>query len=520
MANREQLGLIRGARAGAAAAQLALGKLYLAGSAGLPKSAPTALHWLRRAAQQDVAEAWLLIGAEIPFETARHAVPAPLDWYARAHDAGVAQAGLVLAQLVLEGGAGGPEWQARALAALESAARAGLPEAQWLLAQQNGAAPPQPAPGAARASEPACAQWLLRAADSGVSAALHVLTERDWDDGAHAAFLRRALPMARQLVREHAAGAEGEAGLTAQEVLLLSRCIQALGDARLAPDADPAEVARIGELAAEGGDRAAQLALGLRLAKMDGQGARMAGGLGVANFKRAIRWLTQAGEQGLAEAWFALSRIYVKPEFSQRSVQQAQSYLERAADMGHSAAQLECGIHAWRTRRDGANNEVRAAYWLLKAAAQGCAEAEAALRRIAPDAAPTKKWIASLSQLALLELGHSQPLLAARLELAVRFNLSRAEALLLDIGAADHGHCLLIDISASYGRSKRRLVLLRTARERRALDRILRAFDGFNVGLDGPEGNYRQRLYRLKTCLPQLAAPADADPAGGRMLPA
>jgi uncharacterized protein len=507
MANREQLGLIRGARAGAAAAQLALGKLYLAGSAGLPKSAPTALYWLRRAAQQDLAEAWLLIGAEIPFETARDAAPVPLDWYARAYEAGVAQAGLVLAQLVLEGGAGGPEWRPRALAALDSAARAGLPQAQWLLAQQNGAAP---APGA---------QWLLRAADSGVSAAMHVLTERDWDDGAHAAFLRRALPMARQLVCEHAAGAEGEAGLTAQEVLLLSRCVQALGDARLAHDVDPAEAARIGELAAEGGDRAAQLALGLRLAKMDGQGARMAGGLGVANFKRAIRWLTQAGEQGLAEAWFALSRIYVKPEFSQRSVRQAQSYLERAADMGHSAAQLECGIHAWRTRRDGANNEVRAAYWLLKAAAQGCAEAEAALRRIAPDAAPPK-WIASLSQLALLELGQSQPWLAARLELAVRFNLSRAEALLLDIGAADHGHCLLIDISASYGRSKRRLVLLRTARERRALDRILRVFDGVNAALDGPEGNYRQRLYRLKTCLPQLAARGGADAADGRMLPA
>jgi uncharacterized protein len=517
MANREQLGLIRGARAGDAAAQLALGKLYLAGSAGLPKSAPTALHWLRRAADQDLAEAWLLIGAEIAFETARDAVPVPLDWYARAHEAGVAQAGLVLAQLVLEGGAGGPEWRPRALAALDGAARAGLPQAQWLLAQQNGAAPP-PVPGAAKASEPAGAQWLLRAADSGVSAALHVLTERDWDDGAHAAFLQRALPMARQLVREHAAGAEGEAPLTAQEVLLLSRCVQALGDARLAHEAEPAEVARIGELAAEGGDRAAQLALGLRLAKIDGQGARMAGGLGVANFKRAIRWLTQAGEQGLAEAWFALSRIYVKPEFSQRSVRQAQSYLERAADMGHSAAQLECGMHAWRTRRDGANNEVRAAYWLLKAAAQGCAEAEAALRRIAPDAAPTK-WIASLSQLALLELGHSQPLLAARLELAVRFNLSRAEALLLDIGAADHGHCLLIDISASYGRSKRRLVLLRTARERRALERILRAFDGVNVGFDGPEGNYRQRLYRLKTCLPQLAARDAADPAEGRMLP-
>ena len=42
MANREELAIIRGARAGRAEAQLALGKLYLFGSAGLPKSLPTA----------------------------------------------------------------------------------------------------------------------------------------------------------------------------------------------------------------------------------------------------------------------------------------------------------------------------------------------------------------------------------------------------------------------------------------------------------------------------------------------
>ena len=57
MANREELGIIRGARAGNAAAQLELGKRYLFGGTGLPKSLPTALHWLDRAAQQDCAEA-------------------------------------------------------------------------------------------------------------------------------------------------------------------------------------------------------------------------------------------------------------------------------------------------------------------------------------------------------------------------------------------------------------------------------------------------------------------------------
>jgi hypothetical protein len=58
--------------------------------------------------------------------------------------------------------------------------------------------------------------------------------------------------------------------------------------------------------------------LGLWFARMDSEGKRQSAGIAAVNFKRAIRWLTQAGEQGLAEAWYALSRIYMKPEFSQR----------------------------------------------------------------------------------------------------------------------------------------------------------------------------------------------------------
>ena len=101
------------------------------------------------------------------------------------------------------------------------------------------------------------------------------------------------------------------------------------------------------ELAAHGGDRHAQLALGLWFARMDGDGKRQAHGIAAVNFKRAIRWLTQAGEQGLADAWYALSRIYLKPEFSQRSVAEAQLYLERADDMDTMAwrlARMRAGV--------------------------------------------------------------------------------------------------------------------------------------------------------------------------------
>jgi len=437
MANREELGIIRGARAGDADCQLALGKLYLFGGAGLPLNLPTALHWLGRAARQEREEAWCLIGSHIPFDVARHALPEVLRWYQLASQAGVAPAAQVLAQLT-----------------------------------QLHAPPPPAAPARLHANTigdeqrlPACHAPAPRG-DHSLTPEQYAGLEQLWRQD-HAAFVRQA----RTLLRLQA------------------------------DEADPG-LHQCRELAAVSGDRNAQLALGLWFARMDGDGKRQNHGIAAANFKKAIRWLTQAGEQGLADAWYALSRIYLKPEFSQRCVAEAQSYLERAAEMGHCAAQLECGMYAWRNRRTDEHSDVRAAYWLQKAAAQGCAEAETALARVA--ATPTESsWMASLVTCLTRELLESQPLLAARLELAALFGLSRAEALLLDVKQADHGHCLVVDIRASYGRSKRRLVLLRTARERQALDRIVRLFEAIDSGPDGLEGNYRQRLYRLKTWLPE-----------------
>ena len=505
MANREELAIIRNARAGQAAAQLELGKLYLFGSTGLPQSLPTALHWLERAARQDCRQAWQLIGNHIPLELAQASAATLAPWYERAYDDGSVHAGLVYAQLVL--GAGGDAPPAKALRALEDAARAGFPEAQWLLARRREAAPAAPRGASASLPPAGAAQgWLRRAADNGVAEAQSVVLEQAWQAGQWDDYLARALPLARAVVR-NAASHEGVHRLAPGDIQLLSRVARLLDEGRHAGAADegagPApgadEPLCFWELAAAEHDRHAQLAMGLRCARMDLAGRRIAAGGGAANFKKAIRWLTLAGEQGLAQAWYALSRIYVKPEFSQRNVADAQRYLERAAEMGYRDAQLECGHNAWRARRENENNDVRAVYWLQKAVAQGSAEAVALLARIAPrlDAPPyleTGRLLAG-NEDAL----RSHPLLHARLELAAVFGLSRAEALLLDVPAADHGHCLVIDIRASYGRSKRRLVLVDTAQERHALDRIARLFEGIDCGPSGPEGNYRQRLYRLRT---------------------
>ena len=483
MANREILGLIKGARAGDIVCQLALGRVYLFGH-GVPKSVPTALHWLARAAQEGSEEACLLIGTHVPFELAQAAARALIPYYQQAFDAGLAQAGLVLAQLVLTDAAShGEQLRAKARLGLEAAARAGLPDALWLLSRQDGA----DAMLEQRGSE----AWL----------------EQAWQTADQAGFLTYAMPLARELLQRQAVNGARIIALSPQQVLLLSRCAQAL-----APTGGT-ESWQCCELAAHGGDRASQLELGLGYARMDANGRRLAARNGAANFKRAVRWLTQAGEQGLAEAWFVLSRIYTKPEFSQRNVVEAHCCLERAADLGHGPAQLECGMHAWRNRREGVNSDVRAAYWLLQAQSQGSGEAEAVLAKIAPCGEPGD-WgqFAGLHSAALKrELDQSQPLLAARLALARCFHLTRAEALLLDVHAADQGHCLLIDISATHGRGKRRLALIRSAQERQVLDQVLRLFERVDCGVDGPEGNYRQRLYRLKCYLAELDAPEEQE---------
>ncbi|MEN3365871.1 MAG: uncharacterized protein V7606_3145 [Burkholderiales bacterium] len=530
MANREELLIIRAARAGQAAAQLTLGKRYLFGGAGLPKSLPTALYWLDRAAHQDEEDAWLLIGTHVPFETAQQA-PQPSKlcvWYERAYDAGVAQAGLVLAKLVLAqvNGAVSESMRSKALRALQAAAQAGIAEAQWLLAQHvrphpadtpsvpSALSAPSGIPptakeqvvmeseAASRIDNGIMLEWATRAAQSGVPEARHALADHAWATGDYQGFVRWALPLARELeVRGTELSDTIAHPLVRQELSLLSRCADAMF---MSGDLDASEAVRFWECAARAGDRNAQFSLGLWFARMDVNGRRIPRIPGTANYKKSIRWLSLAAEQGVADAWYALSRIYLKPECSQRNLTDAQRYLERAAEAGHAPAQLELGITAWRTRRDQASKDVRAVYWLQKAAAQGgdgSAEAGAVLKKVACPATPAR-WAQDALRHLTREAASMYPLLAARIEMAALFGLSRPEALLLDPKEADCGHCLLIDIRARHRHSKRRLVLLRTGEERQALERIVRLFEYVDCGPEGPEGNYRQRLYRLRTLIP------------------
>ena len=498
MASRNELLIIRAARAGQAAAQLALGRRYLFGGNGLPRSPTTALYWLDRAASQQEPDAWMLIGRHVPFEVARQVAPSGslCTWYERAFDSGMPQAGLVYARLVLQQPRQNcpPPVRHKAITALETAARAGIVEAQWLLAQQMGELKPDAPIRDARQL-----QWVSCAANGGVTPAQYAMTAHAWAGGDSKAFLHWALPLARALLRKVEITDFSARQLPAEAVLLLSRCGQVLMDAGDTPSAAQAgELECFLEVAALARERYAQYRLGLWFAKIDAHGRRQAHLPGPAHYKKAIRWLAMAGEQGLPAAWYALSRIYLKPECSQRSLTEAQRYLHKAASVGHASAQYELGMLTWRHRKDHPANDIGAAHWLQKAAAQAHPEALLQLKKVAVSAAPAA-WAVTALQAMPREVAKQHPFLAARMELAAHFGLSRAEALLVDVNAADCGHCLVIDVRRQRPRSKRRLILVQTGEQRQLLDRLLRQFEQVDCGLAGPEGSYRQRLYRLNT---------------------
>ena len=160
-------------------------------------------------------------------------------------------------------------------------------------------------------------------------------SSRLWQSGRPArSYLARALPLARALVATAPAARAAASGAGATSPCCRAARARWRRRRRGSAASTRREIHAFWELAAAEHDRHAQLAIGLWYARMQVDGTAGAGGGGAANFKKAIRWLLLAGEQGLAEAWYALSRIYIKPEFSQRNVADAQRYLERAAEMG------------------------------------------------------------------------------------------------------------------------------------------------------------------------------------------
>jgi TPR repeat protein len=290
------------------------------------------------------------------------------------------------------------------------------------------------------------------------------------------------------------------------------------------------------EIAAELAYTPAQLALGLRLAKLnlkeavntesaatevnaDLNNVVTESGEGNARLKRAVYWLKQAANKGDRDALYALGLINRMPQYSGYSAEDSDQYFDKAADLGHPDAQYRKGAALWRKR--GQLEEdiegMQASYWIWHAAQQGVVAAQELLSKVMISCPhPNKnRWstIAQACNRALNESTHRLTgdilLTCHRVIVANQLNLSKAELLLTDIASVQHEHGAVIDIREHLPRSVPKLILIETLEQRKALMMASKAFANVFSNHVIDEGNLRQRRYRLEKLMQILEVSVD-----------
>jgi uncharacterized protein len=275
------------------------------------------------------------------------------------------------------------------------------------------------------------------------------------------------------------------------------------------------------EVAAELGHVPAQLALGLKLAKLDmaDSDTEDSSNSGNARLKRAVYWLKQAANKGERDAWYALGLINRMPQYSGYSAEDSDAYFDKAADLGHPQAQYRKGSSLWRKRAQ-LNEDIeglQASYWVWHAAQQGIPEAKELLLKIMeshPDPQQNNFYgLASAVTRALNESTHrfsgEMLMMCHRVLVANQLNLSKAELLLVDISAIQHEHGAVIDVRNELPRSTPKLILIETLEQRKVLMLSSRAFTNAQNSNSLDEGNLRQRRYRLEKLSELLGVAAD-----------
>lgn len=518
MAARDDLAILKAARTGAAEAQLALGSLYYLGNGSLPQSTETAFYWFERAARQGLPDAWMMIGRAVSYNVVC-TMSRPYEaaaWYEHAFDSGEVKAGIVFSKLVLENSQhfsdGAKE---KAVGVLKQLAERENHEAQWLLAQHLARLENDQRSGTDESIRLALPlnetkeHWTRQAALAGVAEAQYSILAKCWETGDYVGFYENAEPVINGILKDHAVQIRRlrdpsphspRLSLSENETKLFLRQSQLLLE-RNAPDIPYAQ--RLLEVAALSHNHEARYRLGMLHARIDHDCERVFLRHGQANYLAAVPWLNAAAKGGIAEAWHSLSMIYAKAEYFQRNIALSHQYLNRSAEMGFAHAQFEYAQYLWRTRRDASMHDIYALSWWKKAADQGHHEARIATSRFS-SLNGNETWATEAAKSLTTKLRKSHPFISARIDLAAAFRLSKSEAVLIDVRHADHGHCIEVDISKLHARRKRRLILVESAYQRMTLDVVSRLFSDVNSSFDGPEGNYRQRQYRLKKIIAEL----------------
>ncbi len=465
MAKREFLILLKAAREGDVAAELAIGKIYLEGSVGLPRDEAAAFIWLEKAAHRGSTEALRIIGERVSPATVHDPVrSAPL--FLQAAELGIDRARTALIDWTFAGIEVGIS-AARAFEWLELAARNNDKGSQLRLALllYTGEACE---PDVCRAL-----RWFERAAALGSVAAQELLADhyRSSDENA-------SLPWLRQ------SASRGDAISSARLGILLlkeGKVLEAMPWLERAASADnPQVLLTLGKLYATKGGRQR---------------------VGVPHsYKKAAAMLDRASEQGVNEASFELWKLYNLRTFSQRDAWTAHRYLERAAEQGHVEAQYRCG-KAYLRHGSARDDDVTAVRWLIKAAAADHREAASLLESLYPKPALGTNAEAHARTALINTLMRAEVTMATRIELKVILDLRLDEALLIDLSSADRGVCLLLPSHEGIVKSRRRIVLIDSAAMRELVDRAKRILKPeANASFDARDTFQKRKHAFLELC--------------------
>ncbi len=507
MASREFLKIMKSARSGDALAQQKIGEIYLLGEQGTPKNFQNALLWLEKASVSIGFNETIfnLIANQFDLSVQLPLTQSNFAWKCVSHaaNAGNTQARWIFAKVVSS---------ALSSSGFECAAFSSMSKQYWMDSVEE--------------LGQLAHRYLEELSDLSSFAhqteAKHLLSECLQDGRLGIEDISRSQKLIANLaIESHDVGLSSLLSLTASSNEYLVPALKKHLATLLAIKKPSAEHASLYwaawqylvnvdalEIAAELSYGPAQLALGLRLAKLDGFDDLVSSDTGNARLKKAVYWLKLAGNQGERDAWYALGLISRMPQYSGYSAQDSDDFFDKAADLGHAEAQYRKGASLWRKRAQLKESieGLQASYWVWHAAQQGVVAAQELLSKIMlshPNAS-SNDWaaLAHAVKTSLDEIGHrftgDMLLMCHRVIVANQLNLSRAELLLADIGAIQHEHGAIIDIREHLPRSSPKLILIETLEQRKALMLVSRAFSNALTSGAGDEGNLRQRRYRLE----------------------
>ncbi len=495
MVQRIHGALVTRARRGESHAQYSLAMLYLEGKGGLTRNETVAFDWLLKAARQDHPEAasTLIRSGSIDAVLASAHKKELIELYRLRAEAGEPMARWSYVRLLDQCSEQGKASE-EPVQHLEALAGDGHRAAQWRMSQHE----------LGRKRRFKAGYWAERAAERGSAEALTWLASNEGNvdaavlDQMSGRFIRRLLRQDRDLSAD-----------ALPLLFLFWRSGQGDRDLRLsALDA----AAQAGHLDAQF-ERALSLLdvaqiLRNRVRREDARAlSRIVEDRALpmqdeAHLSKAVTFLEMAAASDHQDACYLLGIVYRITALAQRNLERSDQFFAKAAELGQADAQFWLGNKLWRERDRAAGLDVAGLAWLARAAARGNEDAQ----RMLLEHTQSVDYNAQhphlgLSAQAIERLHRNEPMLAARIVLAQAFGLSRLETLLLDPVSAYHDNLLVVDLSASTPRHKRRILRVTSPEQRTALGQAVMLFRALSPSQLADEGDYRHRLYRLEKAL-------------------